>query len=98
MGKWYYLFADLYLLFACYVALTINFIICYIVKAVIFSQKIQKLLDDSNCGLSLQDNVENVMIPPYLTWATSCVTMAGGDGELLGQILQTYENVYDQLQ
>ena len=39
MGQWYYLWADLYLLFSCYVGLVLNFVICYIVKVIIFQQK-----------------------------------------------------------
>ena len=41
MGQWYYLWADLYLLFSCYVGLVLNFAICYIVKVLIFRQKVQ---------------------------------------------------------
>ena len=32
MGKWYYFWADWYLLFSCYVGIILNFAICYVVQ------------------------------------------------------------------
>jgi hypothetical protein len=35
MGKWYYFWADLYLLFSCYVGIFLNAAICYVIKVII---------------------------------------------------------------
>ena len=39
MGKWYFIWSDLYLLFSCYVGLILNFAICYIFKRLIFGSQ-----------------------------------------------------------
>ena len=57
MGQWYYLWADLYLLFSCYVGLILNFLICYTVKVLIFGQKIQNDSIDEQAKKSTEKKV-----------------------------------------